>query len=216
MNIRIVLITVAAAFSVSGCDLYGYGLVFKSTLDKAVLEKKGVEDNLKAANLVKEAAEKELKNLKDKPQKPEEILVPPSAASCKPLIDTAVANKICQAPARKVIAKNNQPKPAYINKAASGGKKLPDIPASAKKSPAVGGGITKPYTPWGFVQHDATDANPKKCFVSDPITGSDSRCTSLEIVRRAGNETQSQWLARIASDQLNMKGFKTEILGKSH
>ena len=132
MNLRIILFAIIAAFALSGCDLYGYGLVFKSTLDKAVLEKKGVEDNLKAANLVKEAAEKELEKLKKNPPKPEEIF--PSLASCKALIDTAVANavanKICQAPAlaptpaKKSVVKNNKPKTPYINKAASGGKKL--------------------------------------------------------------------------------------------
>ena len=134
MNARIILVAIVAIFALSGCDLYGYGVVMKSTLDEAVLsEKKAAKKDLDKAVAEKNTAESELKKLKANPPKPEETLVPPSAASCKPLIDTAVANKICQAPAQVAPAKKGfiKPKTPYINKAASGGEKLPPPPEKA-------------------------------------------------------------------------------------
>lgn len=125
MNTRVILATVATAFLLSGCDLFGFGLVTKSTLDQVIAER--------------DAAKADLKNLKDNPPKPEEIL--PSTSSCKVFIDTAVANKICQAaPVKKAVAK---PKAPYVNKHASGGKALPDpVPTAPVAAARAPGGCT--------------------------------------------------------------------------
>lgn len=125
LNFRVVLVAVAVSFLLTGCDIYGIGLVTKSALDEAVTER----DDFK----------KKLDALEKNPPKPEEVLVPPTAASCKALIDAAVVNKSCQVetvPVKKTVVKNHPPKAQYINRQASGGATLPSPPVAVATATA--------------------------------------------------------------------------------
>jgi hypothetical protein len=126
MNARIILVAIAATFLLSGCDFAGYGLVMKSALDEAITERDGFK--------------KKLEELQKNPPKPEEVLMPPTAASCKALIDAAVVNKSCQvatpAPVKKAIVTKRPVKPVYVNKQASGGATLPSPPVAVATATA--------------------------------------------------------------------------------
>lgn len=127
INIRAIVITIAASALLSGCDLYGYGFVWKPFADKELAEavalaKKPAEKKQKEAEAKLKIAQATVQTLEDDAKKAI------TNETCNAKVEKAVSEKACVAPVpvKKAIVTNRPAKPVYINKHASGGKTFPN------------------------------------------------------------------------------------------